>query len=281
MAGGRHAMMHDPSLAPPNPLPREIAPGVFWLSECMVVPTQTEVVHVYNGAYMVVGDRHAALIETGITSVHKIVLRQVKSLLEGSPASLRYVFVTHSEMAHCGGVGNALAGYPEATVHGEVSDLHLVFPAFADRIHFADPGDRFDLGGREIVVVESVFRDMAHSRWYFDTREKVLFPGDGFAYGHHHNPADCGRFAEEASGLDIAEEMGRFALAAFHWTHFVDIEPYLDRLDQLLFRELGVETVAPTHGLVISDPEGTMPTIKEGFRAMRTYSFPPELAGGA
>jgi flavorubredoxin len=266
-----------PPRQPGNPLPREIAPGVYWLSQCYTVPTLQAVLHAYNAAYLVVGDRHAALVETGITDVSDVVLEQVDALLAGSSVTVRYVFVTHSEMAHCGGVGKALARYPGSTVHGDICDLHLVFPAFADRMHFAEPADRFDLGGTEIVVVESVFRDLVYSRWFFDTKRKVIFTGDGFAYSHYHDPVNCGRFAEEATGLDIAGEMARFAGSAFHWTHYVDIEPYLDRLDVVL-RELGVAMIAPTHGLVISDPARTMPTIRDGFRGMRDFTAAAEAS---
>jgi flavorubredoxin len=250
-----------------NPLPRELAPGVFWLGECLVNEFQDRRIHGYNSAFLVVGERHSAFIETGITGQNQTILAQLDALIARGVPEPRYLFVTHCEMSHSGGVGHLLARYPDATVHGEVSDLHLVYPQYADRQHFADPGDRFELGGRDIVVAESVFRDLVHSRWFFETTSRVLFVGDGFAYSHWHEDGACGRFAEEVPTLEIEQQMGLYAFAAFHWTQFVDLEPYISRLDQLL-DELDVALIAPTHGLPIGDPEATMPQIRAGLRAM-------------
>lgn len=254
---------------PPNPLPREIAPGVWWIGECSPIYYAGKWLHTYNACYMVVGERYAAMVETGIPSIGGTVLGQVETILGRSDAELKYLFVTHSEMSHCGNVGKFLRRYPGSEVRGEICDLHLVYPDFVDRMHFAEPGERFDLGGREIVVVESVFRDLIHSRWYLDTKARVLFPGDGFAYSHVHDDRECGLLAEEAPKVDIPSQMQRFASLAFHWTGYVDIEPYIDRIDSL-FTELGVKMVAPTHGLPIRDAEHSMPVFREGFRSMST-----------
>jgi flavorubredoxin len=252
----------------PHPLPRELAEGIFWLGECLVVRDGGKLKHAYNSAFLVAGDRHSALIEAGITSDVSLIFQQIDELTDRGLPDLRYAFPTHSEMAHAGGVGLVLDRYPQATAHGDVSDLHLVFPEVADRLHFADPGDRFDLGGTEIVVVESVFRDLVSSRWFFDTRRRALFPGDGFAYSHDHEDGACGCFAEEATNVDVSEGITEFAERAFHWTGFVDIEPYIARLDAVIFDELRPVLIAPTHGLPIGDPAATMPAINAGLRAM-------------
>lgn len=253
---------------PHNPLPREIAPGVFWLSECFPVLYNGAWLHTYNAAFLIVGEKSAALIETGITAAHLIVLEQVDKILAGRNVTVDYVFVTHSEMSHCGGVGKVLGKYPNARMIGEVCDLHLVFPDLAHRIEFAEPGDSFDLGGRQLTVHESVFRDLIHSRWFLDSASGTLFTGDGFAYSHVHDACDCGHLAEEATSLKIDEQMQRFAFSAFHWTQFVDIEPYVARMDALL-QELEVRMIAPTHGLPISDLSQTMPIVRQGFRGMK------------
>jgi hypothetical protein len=53
--------------------------------------------------------------------------------------------------------------------------------------------------------------------------------------------------------LDVPTQLARFGAIAFHWTQFVDLEPYISRLDKLLFDELGVGMIAPTHGLPLRD----------------------------
>ncbi len=256
---------------PANPLPREIAPGIFWLGECYLIPYKDRWLHAYNASYLVVGETASAIVETSISGKAKgVVLKQLDGLRATRDIpDPEYIFVTHSEMAHAGGVGYLLDRFPGASAYGDVSDLHLVWPQFADRLHFVEPGDRFDLGGSEILVVEGVFRDLLHSRWYFDTSRATLFPGDGFAYSHYHEEGACGKLAEEVPSLDIGKGMEYFAIAAFHWTTFVDIEPYVARLDSIVFDELDAKLLAPSHGLPIADPRRTMEDVRAGMRSIR------------
>ena len=124
-------------------------------------------------------------------------------------------------------------------------------------------GDEIDLGGRGFRAVEPVVRDMRTTWWGFETRERVLFPGDGFAYSHYHEDGHCGLVAEEAASLDLQDTTAVFADLALWWTKWADMRNYCARLD-LPDGELDVKTVCPTHGLVITDVARTMPKVKEG-----------------
>lgn len=256
--------MNDESVA--NPLPREIAPGVFWLGRCLVVPFEGRVLHGYNSVYLVTGEECSVLVEAGLTSDVPVIRAQIEPLLARGVPPVKYIFVTHNEIPHAGGIGGLLEMFPDAVACGDVTDLHAVFPEFVDRIRPMDPGDWLDLGGTRLEVVEAVFRDIASTRWAFDTRRRILFASDGFSYSHYHEDGHCGRLAEEARSLDVADQVALFAMAAFYWTQFVDIEPYIQRLDELLFDELRVQLIAPTHGLPISDPRAMLPEIRRGLR---------------
>ena len=156
-----------------------------------------------------------------------------------------------------------LSRYPEAILCGDVSDYHLAFPQYEHRMRWMKEGDEIDLGGRGFRAVEPVVRDMRTTWWGFETRERVLFPGDGFAYSHYHEDRHCGLVAEEAASLDLEDTTAVFADLALWWTKWADMRNYCDRLDRLI-ETLGVRTVAPTHGLVITDVARTLPKVKEG-----------------
>jgi flavorubredoxin len=250
-----------------NPLPVELAPGVHWLGQCQEIPYKGDLLHAGNSAFLVAGDKHSALIDAGHTFNTPLIMEHIAEVMaERALPEIKYVFVTHSETAHSGGTGHALARFPGSIAVGEVSDLHLIFPQFEGRFQWADPGESFDLGGTEILVVESVIRDMTYTRWFFDTRSRVLFTGDGFAFSHDHNAAHCGHTTEQVDGLDIPNQMKIFAVSAFNYMQYINIEPYIERLDQLIFDELNVSLIAPTHGLPIADPRGTLPQVREGYR---------------
>jgi flavorubredoxin len=245
------------------PEARELLPRVFWLGGCLAVLYQGEVLHGYNSVYLVAGDDCSLLVEGGHPQDLPIVEAQLERLLADGLPPLRYMFVTHTETPHSAAIGRILSHYPTVMAYGGMLDVPLVFPEFADRMRPFDPGDALDLGGTQFRAVEAVIRDMPYSRWGFDTKRRVLFPGDGFAYSHYHKDGHCGMLAEEASSLDIPDMTALFADIALYWTRFVDMEPYLDRLDEML-DELDVKFIAPTHGLPISDLAATYPRVREG-----------------
>src|SRR5882757_4035400 len=218
-----------------KPMPRELAEGVFWLGDCLEQNAKGKIYHTYNAAFLLCGTEASMLIETGHPKDFPIIEKQLRGLL-ATRAPLKYLFVTHQETPHSGGLGRVLA-------------MTL--------------GDEIDLGGRSFVAVEPVIRDLRTTWWGFDSKEHVLFPGDGFAYSHYHEDGHCGLLAEEAISLDLADVSAVFADRALFWTKFTDMHLYVNRL-QWLCDELGVKAIAPTHGLPILNLPKTMPKLQEG-----------------
>ncbi len=255
-----------------NPLPREIAPDVYWLGECLEQRFRGVVYHGYNAAFLIIGEEASMLVETGHPKDFPHIERQLQDLLAGRPP-LKYLFITHQETPHSGGLGRVMHRYPEAVLCGDVSDYHYVIPQYLDRVRPMQRGDEIDLGGRGFRVVEPVIRDLRTSWWGFETRDRVLFPGDGFAYSHYHEDGHCGLTAEEAISLDLPDVSSTFANLALFWTKFADMEKYVGRLNELL-KELDVQVIAPTHGLVITDMDKTVAKVSEGIIAA---SLAPEV----
>ncbi len=249
-----------------NPLPRELAPGVHWLGDCLEQPFRGKVYHSYNAAFLVVGDTASMLVETGHPKDFPVIEQQMTQVLGRGGAPLKHLFITHQETPHSGGLGRILRRFPDLTIHGDVSDYHLAFPEHAHRLRPMEVGDAIDLGGREFVAVEPVIRDLRTTVWGFDSGQRVLFPGDGFAYSHYHWDGHCGKVAEEAESLDLVDVSAVFAERALYWTTFTDMTIYADRLEQLL-AELEVAVIAPTHGLPILDLEKTVPKVRNGLLA--------------
>jgi flavorubredoxin len=255
------------TLPRPNPLPREIADGVFWLGDCLEQRYKGKIYHSYNAAFLLCGSEASMLIETGHPKDFPEIERQMKDILsQPGRAPLKYLFITHQETPHSGGLGRVFERWPDITVHGDVADYHLAFPQHANRLHSMEVGDEIDLGGRKFIAVEPVIRDLRTSLWGFDTGSKTLFPGDGFAYSHYHWDGHCGLVAEEATSLDLEDVLAVFAERALFWTTFTDMNLYVDKMEELM-KELGVEVVAPTHGLPVLDLAKTMPKVRDGLIA--------------
>ena len=59
------ARKHQGTLDRPNPLPREVAPGIFWLGECLEQRQQGKIYHGCNASFLIVGGTASILVETG------------------------------------------------------------------------------------------------------------------------------------------------------------------------------------------------------------------------
>src|SRR6516162_4922948 len=108
----RAPVQHVPgsTLRRPNKLPREIAPGVFWLGECLEQRHKGKIYHSYNAAFLVIGDTASMLVETGHPKDFPIIEMQLGKLLAGKPP-LKYLFITHQETPHAGGLGRVMSRY--------------------------------------------------------------------------------------------------------------------------------------------------------------------------
>jgi flavorubredoxin len=246
--------------------PRELLPGVFWLGACHEQIYMDSVVHSCNSVFLVCGATWSLLVEAGHPRDLDVIEEQIDGLLAAGAPELRYVFTTHTQTPHASGAGRWLARHPRAELCGDVRDLHLVFPGLEDRIHPLGVGDELDLGGTRFVVVEAVIRDYDTTLWGYDTLRRALFSGDGFAYAHYHELEHCGKVAEETVALDLPDLTAVYAELNLPWAGITDVEPYIERLDELLFGELDVALIASTHGLPISNPRATLPQVREGLR---------------
>lgn len=245
-----------------TPLPRELLPGVHWLGACLALPYGDTVLHSVSSLYLLQGDEAAVLIDGGLPLDFEIVQKQLSEVLSGGPP-LRYIWPTHQETPHAGCTGLLLEAYPDALLVGDTRDYHLVFPQFADRFRPLTIGGSLDLGGTTARVIAPIFYDVPGTQWIFDTRRRVLFSADGFAYAHLHLHDQCGRVAEEVPDLDIPGMTELFSEASLWWSRYHDMAPLVERLESLV-AELNVELVAPGHGLPITELALTFPKVIEG-----------------
>lgn len=249
-------------------LPREIAPGVRWLGDCMLWPTPDKLEHSYSSAFLVSGTERSLLVDTAHPKDWAVLRGQLDGLFAAGVPPLAWVFPTHPEVTHSGNLGRLLRHYPSARAIGDLRDLQLVFPALVDRMDQRGIGDAVDLGDRRFVFVEAIFRDLISSLWGYDEGEQVLFSSDGMGFGHYHGEEHCGKFVEEIPDLPIPELTGIFMEYALYWTRLKSVEPHMEKLRKLMEEDHPVRIVAGAHGSPVADPDLTMPRVREGMREL-------------
>lgn len=248
-------------------LPRELAPGIQWLGECYEMPYAGRLLHSYDSLFLVSGSEASLLVEAGLPLDREVTETQLERCVATAP-ELRYIFLSHQETPHAGGIGRLLALYPNAIAIGDVRDYHLFFPRFVDRFRMLTAGEAIDLGSVTFRALSAVVKDLPTTLWGHVPERGALFCGDGVAYAHHHHAGQCGKLAHELPELEIGTLGGLFVEQALNWLRFVDPEPYVLALHDLI-EELAIKLVCPTHGLPITQVERSMADIYAGLRYAR------------
>jgi glyoxylase-like metal-dependent hydrolase (beta-lactamase superfamily II) len=183
-----------------EPVTFEVAPGVTAIDTFMAGRER------YTAGYLLAADR-PTLIETGPTTSVEPVTRTLDALGIARDG-LANLVVTHIHLDHAGGVGDLSARFPRATVwvHERgaphladptrlVASATRVFgeerlatlfgqpaPVAADRLRSLTDGDRIDLGGRELEVLDTPGH-ASHHVALVDSTTGAVFTGD--ALGIH------------------------------------------------------------------------------------------------
>jgi flavorubredoxin len=258
---------------PVSTAPREIADGVWWLPECVVIPLSGAPTHVHVSPYLIVGSEKSLLWDVASPQQWPNIERSLDSLLGERP--LDYLVPSHPEVAHCGNVPRVMEKYPGVQLVGDVRDYPFFFPQLARRMVSLPVGTEIDLGSHSFTLVDAVLKDLPSTQWGYESSQRVLFVSDGFAYSHRpplegddrptHAPGECSLFAGELDAAPAPEQIVWITKAALYWTHFVKLDLFLEWFEDVL-REHPADFVAPAHGAVIDDVDGVLWTIWEALR---------------
>jgi hypothetical protein len=151
-------------------------------------------------AYLIDGPQ-PVLVDTGPSGAGDGFRTALESIIE--PADLRWLWLTHTDPDHIGGLAWLLDAAPQLTVvttylaTGKMS-LHLPLPM--DRLYWANPGDVVDVGGRELVAVRPPSYDAPETVACFDPASATFFSADTFG-------------ALMEAPLETAADIGSAALA--------------------------------------------------------------------
>ena len=260
--------------APVPKLPRQISDRVHWLGACGVSTRYGGVIHIHKSNYLVLGEDATLLVDTAVPPEWSRVEPQIDRVLGGR--RLDWVYPTHPEPAHASNLPNLLEKFPEARVAGDVRDLHLYFPRYAQRFVPMRPGNELDLGGgTQLTFLEPAFKDLPATLWAYERRDRVLFTADGFAYAHHtaadgsdepyHLEGECALTSSELPGPIAPQQMAFVLKAALYWSRYVEVTPMFANLERML-AAYPPAVVAPAHGNVVVDLRDVMPVMKEAYR---------------
>jgi hypothetical protein len=131
-------------------------------------------------AFLVRGEQ-PILIDTGSGPLAAEFVDSLSNLIDLE--DLRWLWLTHTDPDHVGAVELVLEAAPKAqvvTTFLGAAKLGLHRPLPEDRTHLINPGERLDLGDRELVALRPPVFDAPETIAAFDSSSRAFFAADCF-----------------------------------------------------------------------------------------------------
>jgi hypothetical protein len=266
-----------------DPFPREIAPGIFWISGCTEVLEKGDLLHSSISTYVIAGPQASLMVDTGNPTNWDIVEASLDQILGNRP--LTWLVPTHPEVPHAGNVPRLVRKYPDLKMIGDTRDFHVHYPTAEGRLMEWPKEKPIELGdGLEFSILNAPIKDLANSVWGYESLHQVLFVSDAFAFAHYpndtesdeplHRPGECGLLSTELSALPQTHQALSITRGALSWTKYVPTEPFLDEIFEMLEKR-PAKLIAPAHGNVIVELEDLLPVMREAYSGL--VLAPPEV----
>ncbi|MFL5348404.1 MAG: MBL fold metallo-hydrolase [Hyalangium sp.] len=193
--------------------------------------------------YAIKGSKKTILIDTGAPPQAEDALKALKSVID--PKTIDYIFITHMDIDHYGGLKLMLEEAPQAQLVGNLTNMlkgvmwdSLAPPRFA----VVWPGQEIDLGDRKLRA-EQAFLEDTWTFWLSDEKTKTLFASDTFGAMQFGPPAN---FSEEQPAGSFASGFTMWHQANFTTIPMLDKNLYREAFSGLQKR--GFKNLASVHG---------------------------------
>lgn len=191
---------------------------------------------------------HAAepvVIDTGSSNSDRDFLADLGRVLD--PADVRWIWLTHPDRDHTGGLWRLLDAAPRArivTTFTGVGIMSCEWTIPLDRVYLLNPGQRLHVGDRTLVGFRPPLFDNPATVGVFDIGSGALFSSDCFG-APLPTPEIATGADVRAAGAELAQAQLLWATVDSPWVHIVDPEKYSATVDPI--RKLDPSGIFSTH----------------------------------
>jgi glyoxylase-like metal-dependent hydrolase (beta-lactamase superfamily II) len=160
------------------------------------------------------------------------------------PASLRWLWLTHTDPDHMGSLHWLLDVAPDlrvVTTFLAVGKLGMTTPLPMDRLLWVNPGTTVELNGRTLHAIRPPSFDAPETTAMFDASSSTLFSADSFGALLHQPTAE----ATDLSPADLIDGMRLWATIDAPWVTHTDRGQFHRTLDDL--RQMRAKRVLSSH----------------------------------
>jgi len=193
------------------------------------------------------------VIDTGLSTGDKDFVAALAEVLD--PADVRWVWITHPDRDHTGGLWPLLDAAPAARLVSTFIGVGIMSCEWAvplDRVFLLNPGQVLDVGDRRLHAFRPPLFDSPATTGFLDDRSGALFSSDCF--GAPMPSADLATAADvRAVGDQLPDLQLLWASVDSPWVHQVDPAKFSATVDQV--RAMAASTVFSVHLPPASHPD--------------------------
>ncbi|MFJ3584591.1 MBL fold metallo-hydrolase [Streptomyces sp. NPDC090127] len=201
--------------------------------------------HIPANAY-VLKATEPVVVDTGLSVADRDFVNALGSVVD--PADIRWIWLTHPDRDHTGGLFDLLVAAPRAKVVTTFIGAGIMSterPLPMDRVYFLNPGQSMDVGDRVLDAFRPPLFDNPATVGFYDEKTRICFTSDCFG-----GPMPSAELAESGHANDLKPEELRqaqllWATVDSPWVHIVDAEKYRASIAPL--RDMNPEIVLSTH----------------------------------
>jgi hypothetical protein len=217
-----------------------ITPDVTLMSDCAQVPG---IGFVPVNAF-VLHAQEPVVVDTGLSTPDKDFVNDLARVID--PADVRWIWVTHPDRDHTGGVRALLDAAPQArlvTTFGGVGIMSCEWAVPLHRVYLLNPGQSLDVGDRTLTAFRPPLFDSPVTTGFVESRSGAMFSSDCFGAPLPTAELATGPDARDAG--DAREAQLLWATMDSPWVQYVDPIRFRATVDRI--RSLARSAVFSTH----------------------------------
>lgn len=186
------------------------------------------------------------VVDTGLSTPDKDFVSALAGVID--PADVRWIWITHPDRDHTGGLWSLLEAAPNARIVTTFIGLGIMSCEWLipmDRVYLLNPGQQLDVGDRTLTGYRPPLFDNPATVGFQESRNGTFFSSDCFGAPMSSAELACSPDVRAVPAEELRGSQLLWAAIDSPWVHNVDVAKYAATVD--VIRALDPSAILSTH----------------------------------